>query len=445
VRQRADPSLMGEDLVVHVTDEDRAEARAGVERASRGTAVGGIGFVLLASFVGVLLAQGLFPESSGVTRAFISAAFAGVLTLPLLLGVAGMAKRRAVESGSEQAAQERAMRGDAKRREFETRLSRALEMADDEIGAFDVVGRAMRSLAPDDPVELLLADNSHAHLERVVVSAPDDAAPGCPVASPDECVAGRRAQTQVFSDSEALDACPLPRGRAQGRCSGVCVPVSIMGRTIGVIHTTGAVGEPLENDGVQALQTLANQAGNRLGMLRVMAETQLQASTDGLTGLVNRRSLENRTRQLRADGAEFAFVMADLDHFKVLNDTHGHEAGDRALRIFSETLHRELRTEDLACRYGGEEFAIVLPNVGTHDAVDVAERVREALAATVGRGDTPTFTASYGIAHSSEAADLDDLVQRADRALFAAKAAGRDRICLDGHATPVATTLTALA
>ncbi len=103
-----------------------------------------------------------------------------MLTLPLLLGVAGMAKRRAVESGSEQVAQERAMRGDAKRREFETRLSRALEMADDEVGAFDVVGRAMRSLAPDDPVELLLADNSHAHLERVVVSAPDDAAPGLP-------------------------------------------------------------------------------------------------------------------------------------------------------------------------------------------------------------------------------------------------------------------------
>ena len=436
---------MGEDLVVHVTDEDRAEARDGVWRASRGPTVGGIGFVLLASFVGVLLAQALFPELNGVASALVSAAFAGMLTLPLLLGVAGMAKRRAVESGSQQVAQERAMRGDAQRREFETRLSRALEMADDDIGAFDVIGRAMRSVAPDDPVELLLADNSHAHLECVVVSAPDDEGPGCPVDSPDQCVAGRRAQTQVFGDSEALDACPMLRGRAQGRCSGVCVPVSIMGRTIGVIHTTAAVDEPLESQEVQALQTLANQAGNRLGMLRVMAETQLQASTDGLTGLVNRRSLENRVRQLRADRVEYAFVMADLDHFKVLNDSHGHEAGDRALRIFSETLHRELRAVDLACRYGGEEFAIVLPNVGMHDAVDVAERAREALAATVGRGDTPTFTASYGIAHSSEATDLDDLVQRADRAMFAAKAAGRDRICLDGHATPVATTLTALA
>ena len=151
-------------------------------------------------------------------------------------------------------------------------------------------------------------------------------------------------ETQVFPDSEDLDACPMLRGRERGRCSGVCVPVSIMGRTVGVVHATGPVGEPLDDDAVAALQTLANQAGNRVGMLRVMAETQLQASTDGLTGLVNRRSLENRMRQLRAEGTDFAVVMADLDHFKMLNDTHGHEAGDRALRIFSETLRHELRS-----------------------------------------------------------------------------------------------------
>jgi len=443
-RRRADPSPMGEDVAVRVTDEDRAEAREGVRRTSRGTTIGGIGFVLLATFAGVVLAQELFPDLTGVWRALASAAMAGALILPLLLGVAGMAKRRAVESGSEQAAQERAMRTDARRREFESRLSRALEMSDDEDAAYDVVGRAMRSVAPDAPIELLLADNSHAHLERVVVSS-TSAIPGCMVDSPDSCVAGRRAQTQVFHDSEDLDACPMLRGREQGRCSGVCVPVSIMGRTVGVVHTTGPVDKPLADDAVQALQTLANQAGNRLGMLRVMAETQLQASTDGLTGLVNRRSLENRMRHLRGDGNDFTFVMADLDHFKMLNDTFGHEAGDRALRIFSEMLRLELRADDMACRYGGEEFAIVLPGVDVHDAVDVAERIRRALGASTGRGDGPAFTASFGIAHSSDAADLEDLVLRADRAMFAAKAAGRNCICLDGHSTPVAAGLTALA
>jgi diguanylate cyclase (GGDEF)-like protein len=179
-------------------------------------------------------------------------------------------------------------------------------------------------------------------------------------------------------------------------------------------------------------------------MLRVMAETQLQASTDGLTGLVNRRSLENRMRQLRAEGIDFAFVMADLDHFKALNDMHGHEAGDRALRIFSETVRHELRADDMACRYGGEEFALVLPAADLYEAVEAIERIRESLAEMTGRGDTPTFTASFGIAQASNADGADDLVQRADRALFVAKEAGRDRICLDGHATPVATTLASI-
>jgi diguanylate cyclase (GGDEF)-like protein len=224
----------------------------------------------------------------------------------------------------------------------------------------------------------------------------------------------------------------------------VCVPVSIMGRTVGVVHTTGPVGEPLTDDAVQELQTLANQAGNRLGMLRVMAETQLQASTDGLTGLINRRSLENAARRLRADATPFAFVMADLDHFKALNDAHGHETGDRALRIFSETVRQTMRSEDLACRYGGEEFALLLPGVDAHDAVDVVERIRCELDAATGRGDAPTFTASFGIAHSDDAVDFEDLVARADQALFAAKDAGRDRTCLDGHTMPVAQTLTAI-
>jgi diguanylate cyclase (GGDEF)-like protein len=338
------------------------------------------------------------------------------------------------------------MRADARRREFETRLGRALEMADDEPSAFDIVQRAMAHVAPETPVELLLADNSHAHLDRVVTSLPDGTSePGCPVASPDECVAARRAQVQVFGDSEDLDSCPMLRGRTHGRCSGVCVPVSIMGRTVGVVHAVGDVGAPLDDLAVRSLQTLANYSGNRLGMLRIMAETHVQAATDGLTGLINRRTLENRIRHLTNEGIEFTFVMADLDHFKALNDTHGHESGDRALRIFAETVKRELRGDDLACRYGGEEFAIVLPNAESTDAVEVVERIRQGLARATGRGDTPVFTVSFGIAHSRDAfGDLKEVVERADRALFAAKGAGRDRTCLDGHTTPVVTTLTAL-
>jgi len=436
---------MGEQPQLTITDEDRAHAREEVRRASRGTTAGGVTLVALTNLIGAAVAETAFPHLHGFLEILSIAGFAVLFASPLLVGMAWMAKSKSVHHGSFSAAQERAMRADARRREFETQLSRALEMADEEVAAFDIVERAMGEVAPANPVELLLADNSHAHLDRVVVSVPHDSLePGCPVASPDDCVAARRAQVQVFPDSEALDACPKLRGRERGRCSGACVPVSIMGRTVGVLHATGEPDEPLDESSVRSLQTLANFAGNRLGMLRIMAETHMQAATDGLTGLINRRTLENKLRHMKAEGNEFTFVMADLDHFKNLNDSHGHEMGDRALRMFAETVRRELRADDIACRYGGEEFAFVLPNAETHDAIEVVERIRQALARATSRGDAPHFTVSFGIAHSTDAADLKDVIERADRALFAAKDAGRDRTCIDGHAMPIAPTLTAL-
>jgi len=434
---------VGDDVTV--TDEDWAEARREAGTIGRNAALGGIALVAAVYAVtGAVLALAA-PDLHGLALVGVGTGVAAALSAPLLWLLAFTAQRKGLEMGSVRVARDRAMRAQARRGEFETRLARGLEMVQDEAAAFDVVHRALRRVVPDEPVELLLADNSHAHLEQMVVASPDgETTPGCAVDSPEQCEATRRAQTQVFPDSDDLDACPMLRGRAQGRCSGVCVPVSIMGRTVGVVHTTAAVGVTLADERVKALQNLANQTGNRLGMLRVMAETQLQASTDGLTGLMNRRSFENRLRALRAEGAGFAFVMADLDHFKALNDAHGHEAGDRALRIFAETLRQELRADDLACRYGGEEFAVVLPSAEASEAIEITGRIREGLLRATGRGDVPPFTVSFGVADSRDADDLDDLVQRADAALFAAKDAGRDRTCMDGHSVPVARTLTAL-
>ena len=434
---------MNEDDVV-LTDDDRAKARAEGGTVARNATLGGIGLVAVvyAATAGLLLLA--WPGASALVLIGVGAVVAIALSTPLLGALAHAAQRKQLETTTTRIAHDRIMRDDARRREFDTRLARGFEMVQDEAAAFDVVHRALRRVLPHASAELLVADNSHAHLERVVVAAPDDEAPGCPVDSPDQCEAARRAQTQVFPDSEDLDACPMLRGRRQGQCSGVCVPVSIMGRTVGVVHATGVVDEPPEPATIQALQTLATQSGNRIGMLRVMAETQLQASTDGLTGLTNRRSFENQLRSLRGSGEPFSFVMADLDRFKLLNDTHGHEAGDRALRVFAEALRRELRSHDLVCRYGGEEFAIALPAAEVPEAVEAMGRVREALVQLASRGDAPAFTASFGVSHSAEADDLENLVQRADAALFAAKDAGRDRICLDGHDVPVAPRLTAL-
>jgi diguanylate cyclase (GGDEF)-like protein len=207
----------------------------------------------------------------------------------------------------------------------------------------------------------------------------------------------------------------------------VCVPVSIMGRTTGVVHWTGSPTGMLDRPEVDQLEVLANQSGARIGMIRVVSESQLQATTDHLTGLLNRRAFEAKVRTLDHDQVPFSLVMADLDHFKELNDTHGHEAGDRALRVFVSVLKSELRPGDLACRYGGEEFVLALPNCDGQEATRVCERIRETLALAGLDGKVPMFTSSFGVAPPRLGATLQELVAEADAALYEAKSAGRDR------------------
>jgi diguanylate cyclase (GGDEF)-like protein len=231
----------------------------------------------------------------------------------------------------------------------------------------------------------------------------------------------------VFDDSEALDACPKLDGRAIGRCQAVCVPVSVMGRTVGVVHLVEPIGDQVAGTTVDELEIIANQLGARVGMVRMMSESQLQASTDGLTGLANRRSFENQLRNLRRAGCDFSIVMADLDGFKELNDAHGHEVGDRALRVFSAVLRSTLRPDDIASRYGGEEFVIVLPECTPVEAQVVCDRLRAALDSATSGGESPVFTASYGIVGSAPDVPLEQLVARADAALYEAKRAGRNR------------------
>jgi diguanylate cyclase (GGDEF)-like protein len=163
----------------------------------------------------------------------------------------------------------------------------------------------------------------------------------------------------------------------------------------------------------------------------MMSESQAQASTDSLTGLLNRRTLENKVRSIRAAGVPFAVVMADLDHFKLVNDTHGHEAGDRALRSFATVMKTTLRPQDLISRWGGEEFVMVLPDANEHDALGASERIRENLALATQRGDLDAVTVSLGIASDPDA-EFSEVVQRADAALHDAKSLGRNRSVVHG-------------
>jgi diguanylate cyclase (GGDEF)-like protein len=317
------------------------------------------------------------------------------------------------------------LRSEASRSSFSNQLVEALEMSDSEAEADKVIARAMGTISDVHPMELLLADSSRAHLERACVH-PKTGASNCTVESPYSCIAVRRGHPQIFPDAEALNACPKLLGRMGGAISAACVPVNFMGRALGVLHVTGAKGKPPNPEQIAQLTALGVHAGNRIGTLRAFERSQLQASTDSLTGLTNRRAAEEILANLLAVDAAFAVVMSDLDFFKRLNDTMGHEAGDRALKLFADTARGVVRDRDHVVRWGGEEFALLLPGVDAGRAEEVVSRLRGALAQAHLVAGTPIFTASFGIADSTMARDRESLIRLADEALYRSKQGGRD-------------------
>jgi diguanylate cyclase (GGDEF)-like protein len=206
------------------------------------------------------------------------------------------------------------------------------------------------------------------------------------------------------------------------------VPLHVQGRTTGILHARSA--KAVSPEVVARLETLASDVGARLATVRAIEATALQASIDPLTGLFNRRAMDARVAELIASGRTFSVAIGDLDQFKILNDTHGHGAGDRALRLFAQTLRSSLRPEDIAGRHGGEEFVVLLPGSTEAEAAAALERVRSALRAALARSDVPSFTVSFGVAGSDHGPSPDALLEAADRALYEAKRGGRDRVAV---------------
>jgi diguanylate cyclase (GGDEF)-like protein len=200
-----------------------------------------------------------------------------------------------------------------------------------------------------------------------------------------------------------------------------------MGKSLGVLHATSPSAVPFREIVVANLETLAFAAATRTGTVRAFQRTQLQAMTDSLTGLINRRALEIEMHDASSRGGDFAVIVADLDHFKKLNDTLGHQSGDQALRRFGEVLKASLRAEDRGARWGGEEFVVLLVGTLALQAADWTDRVRARLAAELAQNGQPAFTASFGIADSSMGKDSASLLRIADAALYIAKSRGRDR------------------
>jgi len=318
-------------------------------------------------------------------------------------------------------------KSETKRKELEKRIRNAFELVQTEAAAIDVARGVLSDvIGKTHHTELLLADTSFAHLHCAMTTESDERN-GCKVLRPSDCPAIRRNLRLSFPSSRSFDACPFLKERSDEGCSAICVPLSVLGRTAGVLHVVGET-EVLPNAEQElALRALAMQSGDVLGVLRVLATKDRQANTDSLTGLDNRRSLESKFPAIVARG-RYAVAFGDLDLFKKLNDTHGHDIGDRAIRLFADVLRASLRPDDLAGRWGGEEFVIVLPGAIGGKAVRVLERIRANLRENLTLGTVPSFTVSFGVCDSRDAESVSDVLNAADAALLRAKSEGRDRI-----------------
>jgi diguanylate cyclase (GGDEF)-like protein len=312
--------------------------------------------------------------------------------------------------------------------DLEVQLRRGLEMEPNEDATYEVVEVGVRSVRGDEPTEVLLAGGPEEHFRCVVRTGAEEPGTSCQVPSPRECPATAGGNTRVFRSSVGIDVCPFLRHREGPPVSAVCVPIGIAGTASGVIHAVGPAGRPPEDGIVVELELLAREAGERIGFLRVLSQTEAQAETDHLTGLWNRRTLLARVRHLLDRDDRFVVAYVDLDHFKDLNDTHGRDAGDRALRRFARVLRDGVRPTDLPARYGGEEFVVVLPECSLGDAVLVVERVREQLGVEVAASSVEAFTMSVGLAARAPAESFDATVGRADEAMRLAKERGGDHI-----------------
>jgi diguanylate cyclase (GGDEF)-like protein len=221
-------------------------------------------------------------------------------------------------------------------------------------------------------------------------------------------------------------------GRAE---SLLAVPLRARNRTLGALVLTGPRGA-FDASARRVLEILANQAAATISLIKDREHQRQLAVRDGLTGLYNRRAFNELfasaiANEDRREGGRLGLVILDIDHFKRLNDTYGHPAGDAALRSLARLLAHHLRRGDQAARYGGEEFVVILPGTDHARSMQAAERLRDALEKHrfVHDGSRIPLTASLGVAvWPDDAREPDALLAAADRGLYAAKQGGRNRV-----------------
>jgi len=326
-------------------------------------------------------------------------------------------------------------------------LGALLQTCDSVEEARVVISRQGRRLFPQLSGAVYLISPSRTDLDVAASWASGDstsggiAATAADVFRPEDCWALRAGREHLYADPANDPRCRHLAGA--GPVVSLCVPLVALGETLGVLHLReeaapaprGAPGALLRARR-QLAATVAEQLAMAIANLNLRETLRHQSIRDSLTGLYNRRyfqeALEREIRRVKRKGSTLGVMMLDLDRFKLFNDHCGHEAGDVLLRAFADLLRQRVRGEDVACRYGGEEFALILPEAILEVVCSRAEEVRQAvkeLRPVYQESVLEGITVSVGVAVYPEHGPTgDDVVRSADTALYHSKACGRDRV-----------------
>ena len=291
----------------------------------------------------------------------------------------------------------------------------------------------VQSLFPDCSGGIFITTNSRNCLEMVTSW-------GNPLYSetmfhPKDCWALRRGRVHwIASDRQELLCNHIDHQHPP--LESLCIPMIAQGETLGLLYLSTSKAHRLNDTKQQLARTVAEQVGMAIANLTLRETLQNQSIRDSLTGLFNRRYLEEfLTKEIyRATRNQYSvgIIMIDIDHFKQFNDTLGHDAGDFVLQEIGKLLKNIIRASDVACRYGGEEMTLILPESSLEDTYLKAEKVREAIAElklNYEGKNIEGLTASFGVAcFPDQGITGNSVIQAADAALYRAKAAGRNQV-----------------
>lgn len=309
--------------------------------------------------------------------------------------------------------------------------------------AYTAIGQFAAELFPNDSGAVCVLNASIYLVETVSVWG--ESPPGEPVFSPEECWALRRGQAHAIQDPRSALLCAHVGRLAPA--NSLCVPLVAQGEALGVLHLRGQQKEAEEHGEIhtrlsisreQLAVTVAGHIALALANLRLRETLRTQSIRDSLTGLYNRRylkeSLEREVRRAARSQRPLAVLMLDVDRFKGFNDNYGHEAGDALLRELGSFLQKRTRGEDIACRFGGDEFLLILPEASLaaaeRRAQQLCEEIRH-LTVPVGDQYLKPPTVSVGVAlYPEHGSTAEGLLRAADEALYRAKAQGRNRVAL---------------